>query len=221
MTSSYRFLAVGAHVGDAELMAGPFMCETALVGNKCELLALTSGERGNPNVEAETYKSQKIEEANSFSKKSGIPYTVYSDIPDTKLTSSSEVISRVINLIIDGEYTHVLTHWRGSFHPDHRQAHEIVSSAVFQINLNRIAAHQINLFYCENWEDKDGFTPNEYFPISQKGYELWNRSIEHERFIYGEFSKFRYLDYYTALLKLQGCLSNNNLAVAMMRETNF
>ena len=42
-----NILAVGAHIGDAELMAGPLVIEEILTGGQASLLALTPGELGN------------------------------------------------------------------------------------------------------------------------------------------------------------------------------
>ncbi len=214
-------LAVGAHVGDAELMAGPYMCESVLNGNQCNFLALTAGERGNTELEPEIYKAQKLSEASEFSKKTGIEYEIFDDLEDANLLATSEVIERVKTFILKGDFKTVLTHWRGSFHPDHRQAHEIVTIAVLQLNLARKQSDHINLFYCENWEDMDSFKQENYFPISSAAFQAWRDGVKHIAFIYGTFSKFRYLDYYTSLLTIRGCLSNNTFAVSMMSERNL
>ncbi len=216
-----KILAVGAHIGDAELMAGPYMCESMLNGSQCHFLALTAGERGNPGVEPKIYKAQKLAEAIEFSRRTGILYDIYDDIPDSNLLATNEVIERVKTFIINGKFDSVLTHWRGSFHPDHRQAHEIVTIAVFQLNLLRNNSHHINLFYCENWEDMDSFRDEDYFPISRKAFQEWRHGVEHIEFIYGTFSKFRYLDYYTSLLTVRGCLAKHDFAVSMMLESNL
>lgn len=213
-----NILAIGAHVGDGELMAGPYLCQALLDGHRSYMLALTAGERGNPELEPEVYKVQKLEEARIFSEKSGIEYQVFSDVPDAYLVATNDIVERVKKLILEKQITHVFTHWRGSFHPDHRQAHDIASQAVLQINLLRKTMDQINLLYCENWEDMDRFAHEEYFPITQAAFDLWRGSIEHARFVHGAFSKFRYLDYYSALLIIRGCLSDNARAVSMMRE---
>lgn len=213
-----NILAIGAHIGDTELMAGPYLCQLAMDGASCFMLALTSGEKGNPEVEPNKYKQQKLEEASEFSKKSGIPYEVYADIPDAHLFGSEMLVQRVINTIKNKEITQVITHWRGSFHPDHRQAHDIVSQAVLRINLQLKGENQISIRFCENWEDVEGFTIDEYAEISESAVKKWKESIEHEEFIYGDFSKFRYFNYYQALLTIRGCLSGNDFAVAFKNE---
>lgn len=213
-----KILAVGAHIGDAELMAGPYLCQLAIEGASCSMLALTSGEKGNPEVEPSIYKEQKLKEAAQFSAKSGIAYEVFSDIPDAHLIITEELVQRVMSLIEQKEISHVVTHWRGSFHPDHRQAHDIVSQAVLRVNLLRNGRDAVVLKYCENWEDMELFTFDEYVSISETAVKKWRESIEHEEFIHGTFSKFRYLDYYSALMTVRGCLSSKPFAIALKRE---
>lgn len=213
-----RILAVGAHIGDAELMAGPYLCQSALDGATCFMLALTSGEKGNPEVNPTEYKVQKLREAKEFSDKSGIPYDIFEDVPDAYLVISDDLIARVKETIIKNDITHVVTHWRGSFHPDHRQAHDIVSQTVLQLNLLQKDSQKIELKYSENWEDMDLFKFDEYVPISETALNRWKSSIEHEAFIHGTFSNFRYLDYYQALMTVRGCLSQHERAISLMHE---
>lgn len=216
-----RILAVGAHIGDTELMAGPYLCQSALDGASCFMLALTSGEKGNPEVEPAKYKVQKLREAKEFSDKSGIPYEIFEDVPDAYLMISDQIIRRIKKIIEENEITHVVTHWRGSFHPDHRQAYDIVSHAVLQLNLLRKESQKIVLKFSENWEDMNGFIFDEYASISETASAKWANSVKHESFIYGTFSKFRYFDYYQALMRVRGCLSQHEYAIALMHENQL
>ena len=60
-------LAIGGHIGDAELTAGGVMATNAVQGGKNYTLALTAGERGNPpHLTVEEYRVQKIKEATEF-----------------------------------------------------------------------------------------------------------------------------------------------------------
>ena len=57
-----NLLAIGAHIGDAELMAGPLLVEAISKGDNATILSLTPGELGNPNISATKYRTQKISE---------------------------------------------------------------------------------------------------------------------------------------------------------------
>lgn len=212
------FLSIGAHVGDAELMCGPFLCQKFLEGEEVYIVALTSGELGNPHMAPKDYKVQKLSEAKIFSEKTSIEYTVFDDIPDTQLSISQEIVNRVKNIIVSKRTTTVITHWRGSIHSDHRQASEIVSKAVLQINLEMSPEFKVELFYAENWEDMDNFQPNSNHEISEEAFKIWKSAIIHEEFIHGSFSSFRYLDYYSALLITRGCLTKHPKAVVLMKD---
>ena len=62
-----RILAIGGHIGDAELTAGPLMAANAVDGGESFTLAMTAGERGNPpHLTVEEYRRQKISEAEAF-----------------------------------------------------------------------------------------------------------------------------------------------------------
>ena len=56
-------MAVGGHVGDAELTCGGVMATYALRGYRIVTVALTGGERGNPaHMTVPEYRKQKEEE---------------------------------------------------------------------------------------------------------------------------------------------------------------
>lgn len=60
-------LAIGGHIGDAELTAGGVLASNAVDGGRNYTLALTAGERGNPaGVTVADYRKQKISEAEAF-----------------------------------------------------------------------------------------------------------------------------------------------------------
>lgn len=216
-----RILSIGAHIGDPELMAGPYLCQKILEGHDCSILALTAGELGNPDLEPDKYRNQKLAESREFERRSGIRYEVFSEYADAALYPTEELVHRVENLILETGANEVITHWRGSFHPDHRAAHDIVSKAILRIHLNRGVENAVQLKYAENWEDADSFRLDEAIAISEGAFELWKESIEHEEFIYGNFSSFRYLDYYTALMTVRGCINGSSRAVAHMKEKVF
>ena len=56
-------MAIGGHIGDAELTAGALMASNAVDGGKNITLALTAGERGNPpHLTQKEYRVQKVKE---------------------------------------------------------------------------------------------------------------------------------------------------------------
>ena len=60
-------LAIGAHIGDAELTAGALLATCAVRGGKAVTLALTAGEKGAPiGADIAEYRRNKISEAEAF-----------------------------------------------------------------------------------------------------------------------------------------------------------
>ena len=65
-------LAIGAHIGDAELTAGALLAQCAVHGGKAVTLALTAGEKGAPvGADIEEYRRSKIREAEAFAAELG------------------------------------------------------------------------------------------------------------------------------------------------------
>ena len=67
-----EIMAIGGHIGDAELTCGGVLATASLRGDHIVTVALTGGERGNPpHMTVEEYRKQKIQEAETFAKMLG------------------------------------------------------------------------------------------------------------------------------------------------------
>lgn len=211
------YLAIGAHIGDMDLTAGPLLATATLAGHRAVLLALTPGERGHPTMPPAEYKKQKIDEGWAFAEKIGAEFRVL-DHSDGFLRASEEVFLEVAEIIREVRPDVILAHWRHSIHRDHENASEIAEQARFYAGLPRDDGgprHGVSRFvYPENWEDEEGFDPYLYVPIPQEAYELWAEAIRGEAFARGETYGFRYIDYYTALMDLRGCRAGVRRACA-------
>ena len=68
---THTVLAIGAHVGDAELTAGALLATCAVHGGKAVTLALTAGEKGAPiGADIAAYRADKIAQAEAFARDS-------------------------------------------------------------------------------------------------------------------------------------------------------
>jgi len=56
-------LAVGAHIGDAEITAGLLVTKYAAAGHRATILHMTAGEKGNPRMDHREYRRQRVTEA--------------------------------------------------------------------------------------------------------------------------------------------------------------
>lgn len=212
------YMAIGGHIGDAELTSGCVLATKALEGHKIITVALTGGERGNPaGISVEDYRKQKIKEANQFAEMLNGEAIVL-DYADGELPDNKEVRLEVANLIRKYRPNAIFTHWPNSMHIDHHRTSLIVQDASFfaGIDMGDLVAgdrHYSPVYFAENWEDADGFNPYIYIPCSVEGYELWKEAISKHWFIMNSKS-FRYFDYYTHLTYVRGALARTTHAQA-------
>ncbi|GAA3512722.1 PIG-L deacetylase family protein [Actinocatenispora rupis] len=216
---SRTVLALGAHIGDMDLTAGPLLATYALNGDSTAIVALTPGERGHPRVAPAEYKKQKIAEGAAFAEGIGADFHVFDDQSDGFLTASDELSLRVADLIRRIKPDVLIAHWPRSIHDDHHHASVLAERGRFYAGLpmdHELPRHGVSRFlYAENWEDADGFTPSVYVPVPEEAFQRWRTAIQGQAFARGETYGFRYIDYYTALMTTRGCLAGHERAVAL------
>ncbi len=210
-------LAIGGHIGDAELTAGGVLASNAVDGGKSFTLALTAGERGNPpHISVEDYKRQKISEAEAFAglmngKAYVLPYA------DGELPDDDNVRCETANVIREVRPDVIITHWKSTMHKDHDRTHRIVRDAQFLasvVECERIKGERCYapVYFAENWEDDPDFTPYIYVDIT-RGFDLWCEGMKKHWFITNS-RDFAYYDYYTSLARMRGCLNKTKYAEA-------
>lgn len=210
-------LAIGGHIGDAELTAGGVMAANAVEGGKNYTLALTAGERGNPpHLTVAEYRVQKVAEAKAFAEMvNGEAFVL--DYMDGELPNNEEVRYQVASIIRKVKPDVILTHWHSTMHKDHNNTHLIVPDAQFLASVvesEKIDGkrHYAPVYFSENWEDDLDFRPAFYVDIT-KGYELWCEALKTQWFVMNS-KDFKYYDYYTSLARCRGCLNKTMYAEA-------
>ena len=209
-------LVVGAHAFDAEVIAGPMAYVAASRGVKVTFLHLTMGEQGHRCLSPKIYAAQKKEEAGLFADHLGISWRTL-DEPDTLLKSDDETALKVAAIVRELKPEVVVTHWRGSWHKDHAAASELTRNAVFfaalpTIELGLPAHNPQLLLFGENWEDDENFNPA-YLVDVTAGFEPWREAALKYELARG-LSSFPYMDYYSSLYRLRGCLRGTQYAQA-------
>lgn len=203
----HTVLAIGAHVGDAELTAGALLATCAVHGGRAVTLALTAGEKGAPlGADVAAYRRSKCAEAEAFAAELGGEAVVL-DYPDGQVPDNEEIRFAVCDVIRRVKPDIIVTHHEKSMHKDHIACHKIVVDAWFyaaiegfQRDLPRhFAPH---LYFAENWEDSPEFTPYVYLNVTD-GYPLWEKAIDHHWFAVHSTS-FPYKEYYAHLKRLRG-----------------
>jgi N-acetylglucosamine malate deacetylase 1 len=212
-----KLMVVGAHAGDAEVMAGPVVAQHTADGGSAVLLHLTLGERGHPSLPAAEYGPQKRAEALAAASVLGAEVRLLG-YRDAELVASQEAKHAVAQVIADERPDVMITHGEGSFHRDHAACHEIVSEAVFLAGLadmwpGRPRHNVAALYFAENWEDKRNFAPDLYIDTS-RGQAAWLEALRCYELFRGGLSTFPYVRYYEALAVVRGAESGTQHAKA-------
>ncbi|HVX82932.1 MAG TPA: PIG-L deacetylase family protein [Devosiaceae bacterium] len=209
-------LVVGAHAFDAEVIAGPMAYVAASRGCRVTFLHLTMGEQGHRCLSTQLYAAQKKEEAGLAAARLGISWRTL-DLPDAFLPNDDATAQAVARIIRELRPEIVITHWHGSWHKDHRAASAVTQNGVFfaalpTLELGHPAHNPQMLLFGENWEDDENFNPT-YLVDVTPGFEPWRKaSLEYE--LARGLSSFPYVDYYSALYRLRGCLRGTQYAQA-------
>ena len=212
-----KLMVVGAHAGDAEVMAGPVIAQHTADGGEAALVHMTLGERGHPSLPGETYARQKRGEALAAATTLGATQRTMS-YRDGELPADQEAKFAVAQIVLDEQPDVVITHDAGSFHRDHAACNEIVTEAVFFAGLADLwperRQHLVRaIYFAENWEDKRNFTPDLYIDTS-RGHEVWLSALQCYELFRGGLSSFPYVRYYEALAVVRGAESGTRHAKA-------
>lgn len=210
-------LAIGAHAGDMELTAGAVLLAQHARGDSIVLLHLTLGEGGNLKMPPAQYGEQKRREAQAAAALLGAR-VIFGPYKDGELPNSEEARRYVAEVIREVKPTLVITHWRNSIHRDHSNTHAIVEDAVLLASLEGVKLasppHRgVRLWYAENWEDAEGFSPYVFVDVSEQ-MDRWRQLVSSYEFVRGGISSFAYLDYYGALATVRGAEAHRRKAEA-------
>lgn len=212
-------LVIGAHIGDAEISGGLLATKYAQAGHRVTILHMTAGEKGNPKMDDQAYRAQRIKEANASAAIMGAEKCIVLDYKDGELQPELATYTNVCALVRDLKPDVILTHWRGSFHRDHRATYQSVMEGSFLAALPAIKgahpAHLVRgLYYLENWEDLEDYHPDMWVSISDRVFDTWVAACEAHQLLRGDVS-FAYLQYYKGLAAKRGAEVGKKYAVTV------
>lgn len=208
---SRTVLAIGGHIGDMDLTAGPTLAKMVLEGDRAIIVACTYGERGHPRLTPDEYRVQKVAEGEKFAEDIGAEFRAL-DYSDGFLPDDDEAAGQLADIIRAEKPQIIITHWKNSIHRDHIHTARLAERARFLASLpladNSLERHGVEQFlHADNWEDAEGFNPDLYVPIPDEAFQTWSAAIQNQAFARGETYGFRYIDYYTAMMSAKGCLA--------------
>ena len=209
-----HIMAIGAHIGDAELTCGKTLATHSLRGDKITTVAVTAGERGAPpGRDHAEFKEHNIACATRFAEALGGNFHCLG-YPDGEAPDNDELRLKICDLIRKEKPNVVLTHWHGTMHKDHRTVALAVEDAIYYASLRgfsrkdengeELGTHWAGLYFAENWEDAAGFEPYIYVNVGE-GYDLWYEHIQ-GLWLTNNSPWFKYRDYYDALSRQRGIL---------------
>ncbi len=213
-----NIMSIAAHPGDAFFAMGAPVALAVHNGGQGSLLSLTLGEKGSATIPPEQYGVMQRAAAEKAASMMGST-AEFLHYPDGEVPLNDEAKFAVCDFIRQYKPDTVVTHWKGSWHKDHRACYEIVQDAIFYAALPTIArklpAHSVRkLFFDDNWEDATGFAPDTYLDITPV-FQRWMDACAVFPMWRGE-NGFRYNDYYRSLAVARGCVANFEKAVALM-----
>jgi LmbE family N-acetylglucosaminyl deacetylase len=211
-------MAIAAHPGDAFFAMGAPVAVATHLGGQGSLLSLSLGEKGSPNIPAEQYGASQREAAQKAAALLDAK-ALFLQYPDGEIPANDEAKLAVCDLIRQYKPLTIVTHWKGSWHKDHRACSDIVEDAIFYAGLPGLVrkepAYEVRkLVFADNWEDATGFIADTYLDITSV-FDRWLNACSAFPMWRGE-TGFRYNDYYSSLTVARGCLSNFKRAVALM-----
>jgi len=211
-------MAIAAHPGDAFFAMGAPVALQVHLGAQGSFLSLSLGEKGSSTIPPAQYGILQREASQRAAGALGARAS-FLTYPDGQIPVNDEATFAVCDLIREYKPDTVVTHWRGSWHKDHKACYELVNNAIFYAALPAIVrqqpAHAVGkLFFADNWEDANGFKADTYLDISSV-FQRWFDGCAIFPMWRGE-NGFRYNDYYGSLAIERGCLSGSKYAVALM-----
>lgn len=211
-------MAIAAHPGDAFFAMGAPVALATHLGGKGYLLSLSLGEKGSATIPPEQYGKMQVEASNKAAASFGAS-ALFLHYGDGAVPENDEAAFAVCDFIRQCKPDVIVTHWKGSWHKDHRACCGIVQNAIFYAALPAFArehpAHSVgSLYFNDNWEDAQGFTADTYLDITPVC-DRWLNACGMFPMWRGE-NGFRYNDYYASRAVECGCLSGSKQAVALM-----
>ena len=131
---SYRFLVVGAHPDDCDLLAGGLALKMRQKGHEVFFLSVTDGSAGHQAMSREELIACRSEEC----KRAGLVLdTSYETlpIPDGELTAELPYRRMLMKRIREIAPDVILTHRTCDYHPDHRACGQLVMDCAYLVGV--------------------------------------------------------------------------------------
>ncbi|PMQ01358.1 MAG: hypothetical protein CBR30_05895 [Dictyoglomus sp. NZ13-RE01] len=195
-----KIIVFGAHIMDAELMAGGLAVKYSPFGHDIRFIALT-GTKEDPLYE-DMKRAEKI---------LGVTSDCLGIRKDELLKDS--VINEITIMLLKEKPDFLVTHWSGSWHPTHRKTHFLILESIQRIlKISSFSLSLENVLFGENFEDLKDFSPDIYIPLEEEEVNKWFLALEEFRIFReeksldfkGNLSYFPYKGFYRSMVRVHG-----------------
>jgi LmbE family N-acetylglucosaminyl deacetylase len=214
-------MAVAAHPGDAVFTMGAALAQHTCSGGSGVFVNLTLGEKGHPTIPPREYGDMQRAAMEKAAALLGAQceFFAYSD-GDIPLSEDAPRI--LCDSIRKHKPTIVITHWKGSWHKDHRNTYQLVRDAIFYAELRALPRKSPphpapKVLFAENWEDADEYRPDVLLDTTAV-HQKWAEASAIFPMWRGETGLIRYHDYYLSFARMRGALAGFDYAVALMSD---
>ncbi len=124
-----RFLILGAHPDDCDLLFGGSAILLGKAGNTVKFVSFTNGNAGHQSMTSEALAARRKQETAEAARKAGLFEYQVLDHNDGWLTPSLENRAELIRIIREFNPDLVLCHRTCDYHPDHRAVGQLMEDA--------------------------------------------------------------------------------------------
>ena len=207
MTDTPVIVAVGAHAADMEFSAGATLLKHARDGWDTHIINLTLGEKGAAEQTVEEYAAQKQREADACAARLGATQH-YLPYADGELPVTDSIAHEIAVLLRRLQPQVIITHWHGSIHLDHTHTYHLTRRAHFMAAIRHFEVDGLpplrgcRMYYADNWEDPEGFSPYIYVDVSDV-FDEFEQAFKCFAIGRGE-GGYPYWDWYQARTRIHG-----------------
>lgn len=133
-TKNYRFLVIGAHPDDCDLLAAGLAMKMLAKGHEFFFLSVTDGSAGHQTMSREALAERRAGECKKAGEILGLTYETLS-IPDGELTAELKYRNMLMKRIREIAPDVIITHRTCDYHPDHRACGQLVMDCSYLVGV--------------------------------------------------------------------------------------
>ena len=130
----YRFLVIGAHPDDCDLLAAGLAMKMLQKGHEVFFLSATDGSAGHQTMSRKELAERRYEECRQAGEVLGLHYETL-PIPDGELTADLQCRAMLMRRIREIAPDVILTHRTCDYHPDHRACGQLVMDCSYLVGV--------------------------------------------------------------------------------------